>query len=606
MNYEGDVGSGKLSRTSGMAENSILGSTETVYVGSSKTARKQLEKVQKTIADRSEKNILRYLPTINETCANLHLPGTVKDTAVKLFVDVMSKKLLIVNKPAIAATCIYLSCRIMQCPRVLEEIALGTGTDVSLIQRMQSDILKGMSMVVRITKSGDIFLRFAQRCLERLHLRQCEDIRTSATPLTHQLVLSLPYLCLEEGISLCERIAEYELLPENIAPQAVVGAVLVWLFLLIADIEVKSIASSTRPPETSTPVKVLEPTLDGNDDSTLSTNDDRPVLTIKADPGMATTETATTATAATATATATSNVSHVSWPPITLDIIAEECFTTVTVLKNVMLRLFASMKVLVILPASGADSASQGPAGVTSGSNGSSSVHSTTSSVRHSPPVEVHQRFAQAFERLQDALAVAAATAVTSVSSPTSTTATGKKRKRSLSIGGGMPMSAPSSSVGAALGSTNGGELALTLDRLLTGEAERPYIRSPLWQVDIATDKDKRQDATNVDGAVTDATTALAAVPSFASPPNMLKPPSMSSVATEGGINGHRLTPHSAPVSRVTSAHQLLPRVASTSGLKLTPSLTPRSNAPKSARDEEIQRLSRGLFTSGLKRFKAL
>jgi hypothetical protein len=78
MNYEGDVGSGKLSRTSGMAENSILGSTETVYVGSSKTARKQLEKVQKTIADRSEKNILRYLPTINETCANLHLPGTVK------------------------------------------------------------------------------------------------------------------------------------------------------------------------------------------------------------------------------------------------------------------------------------------------------------------------------------------------------------------------------------------------------------------------------------------------------------------------------------------------------------------------------------------------
>eukprot|EP01039_Chlorochromonas_danica_P017476 gene17476-20853_t len=136
------------------------------------------------------------------------------------------KKLLILNNPAIAATCIYLSCRIMQCPRVLEEIALGTGTDVSLIQRMQSDILKGMSMVVRITKSGDIFLRFAQRCLERLHLRQCEDIRTSATPLTHQLVLSLPYLCLEEGINLCERIAEYELLTENIAPKAVVGAVL--------------------------------------------------------------------------------------------------------------------------------------------------------------------------------------------------------------------------------------------------------------------------------------------------------------------------------------------------------------------------------------------
>lgn len=537
---------------------------------------------------------------------------------MKLFVDVMGKKLLIVNKPAIAATCIYLACRIMQCPRVLEEIALGTGTDVSLIQRMQSDILKGMSMVVRITKSGDIFLRFAQRCLERLHLRQYEDIRTSlATPFTHQVVLTLPYLCLEEGISLCERIAEYELLPENIAPQAVVGAVLVWLCLLIADIEVKAITPSmmTPPESSSTPVKGLETiNVNGNDDNGAhSADEERPVLTIKADPGIVTNEPASTEAAA---STATSHVPHISWPPITLDIIAEECFTTVTVVKNVMLRLFASMKVLVILPAAGADTVSLVPlAGVTSGSNGSTSsvqnnpTIATSSSVRHNPPVEVHKRFAQAFERLQDALAVAAATAATSVSSPTSTTATGKKRKRSLSIGGGMPMSAPSSSAGAALGSTNGAELALTLDRLLTSDAERPYIRSPLWQVAIAAEKQQHQQQDTNNGnavaAATEATTAPTVAPtsSFASSPNTTR-----SSSAEVGLNGYRsAAPHSAPVSRVASAHQL-PRVASTSGLKLTSSsLTPRSNAaPMSARDEEIQRLSRGLFTSGLKRFKAL
>lgn len=78
MAYEDDRGSGKLSRTSGMAMNSALGTVETVYVGSTKAARKQLEKAQKSIADRSEKNILRYIPTIHETCSNLHLPGTVK------------------------------------------------------------------------------------------------------------------------------------------------------------------------------------------------------------------------------------------------------------------------------------------------------------------------------------------------------------------------------------------------------------------------------------------------------------------------------------------------------------------------------------------------
>lgn len=518
---------------------------------------------------------------------------------MKLFVDVMSKKLLIVNKPAIAATCIYLACRIMQCPRVLEEIALGTGTDVSLIQRMQSDILKGLSMVIRITKSGDIFLRFAQRCLERLHLRQLEDLRTSTVPgYTHQVVLSLPYLCLEEGISLCERIAEYELLPENIAPQAVVGAVLVWLFLLIADVDVKPLlgsrTSSNTPPAEANNSPEDECTQSHNDDVVV--DDGRPVLAIKPEPGVAT-ESAAMVIAD------TRNGPRLSWPPITLDIIAEECFTTVTVLKNVILRLFASMKVLVLLPASGAESTAL-PS--TSDNSKLETTTTTSSAVRHSPPVEIHQRFAQAFGRFQDALAVAAATAATSVSSPTSTTTTGKKRKRSLSIGGGMPTSAPSSSTTTAMGTMNGAELALTLDRLLTGDAERPYIRSPLWRVGIATEKPPDNAGNgNVDRTATEAATATAPASSSLSPPDMAQRPSATAVVKEEVASLHRTTPHSAPVSRVTSSHQL-PRVASTNGLKLTPSLTPRSATPMSARDEEIQRLSRGLFTSGLKRFKAL
>jgi transcription initiation factor TFIIIB Brf1 subunit/transcription initiation factor TFIIB len=83
LSYDDDKG-GKLSRTSGMTD-PILGSSETVYAGSTKAARKQLERVQKSIADRSEKNILRFIPNINEICANLHLPGTVKVQYLPLF-----------------------------------------------------------------------------------------------------------------------------------------------------------------------------------------------------------------------------------------------------------------------------------------------------------------------------------------------------------------------------------------------------------------------------------------------------------------------------------------------------------------------------------------
>lgn len=76
LSYDDDK-NGKLSRTSGMTD-PILGQSETVYTGASKSMRKQLERVQRSIADRSEKNILRFIPNINETCASLHLPGTVK------------------------------------------------------------------------------------------------------------------------------------------------------------------------------------------------------------------------------------------------------------------------------------------------------------------------------------------------------------------------------------------------------------------------------------------------------------------------------------------------------------------------------------------------
>lgn len=501
------------------------------------------------------------------------------ETAVKLFVDVMLKKVLVVNKPAIAATCIYLACRIMQCPRVLEEIAIGTNIEASLIQRMQGEVLRGMQIVIRITKSADIFMRFAQRCLDRLQMKQFEILsmlslkpltafpvikeeKSSKQPLSlpnphlpsfpcnttpeYQMELQLPYLCLEEGMSLCERIAEYELLPENIPPQAVAAAVFVWLLLLLPDVTVKKLFLPTASNNQRNSDDAIGNNLELNknwntgDINNLTPNEKEQLL------------------------------SRMLWPPVTLANIAEECYTSVSVVKNVMLRLYASMKVLLLLPASGTDESQ-----TLSKSTSDTSFHKSSNGKNRNPPAQIHQRFAQAFENFQIALAVESAiqqvnSPANVASPPVSSTGGTKKRKRSLSTGQSIGIMQPSSASNGA-GSQ---ELALLLDKLLTGEGEEHFIRSPLWK-ELITIRPSSQSQP--------ASTTVSRVSSTGKLPlQQDHPPENSSLLQN--------TPPCAniPLCYANDGHNNL------------------SDPKSDTKYKQIQQLSQGLFMSGRKRFKSM
>lgn len=74
--HEDERGS-KLSRVSGFGDS--FGQQECVYLaGGTDKMRKQMERVQKSLANKSEKSILRNLPGINEMCSNLQLTPSVK------------------------------------------------------------------------------------------------------------------------------------------------------------------------------------------------------------------------------------------------------------------------------------------------------------------------------------------------------------------------------------------------------------------------------------------------------------------------------------------------------------------------------------------------
>jgi hypothetical protein len=318
------------------------------------------------------------------------------------------------------------------------------------------------------------------------------------------MTLRLSYPCLEEGISLCERISEYELLSENSPPQAIVAAVFVWLVLLVSDVDVKSLRDESL-------VRHAESAENISPDKSAKLNYEK-VL------------------------------EQTLWPPLFLESIAEECYTTVAAIKNIILRLFASMKVLLLLPASGAERDDPKPSGF-------QELNQNITS--RNPPAKIHQRFAHAFERFQEAIAIQSAGIVTSptVNSP----GTGKKRKRPLSTGQSIH------SAGAFSSGSGGSELALSLDRLLSGEGENHFIRSPIW-------KDTMQ-------------------------LNVASPPSV-------------------PTSRVSSFRKLS---ADSNTLLNRPHIlfgTKIDSAPAAnkyvSRQEEIQQLSQGLFMSQRKRFKAM
>lgn len=217
-----------------------------------------------------------------------------------------------VNKPAIAATCVFLACRLVGCPRLAEEIAAGCSShsfftqasshrqqplqqpslsssalaviDVSTLHRMQTELLKALQIAPRITKSADLFLRLSSRVLQEIsglqhqhqqrQQRQQQQFRQEASqPQRH---ISLSYATLEEGVSLCERIASFEVLPEHTPPQTIVAAVLVWLLVLLPEVADRPAdhrsssslaATSATTCTTVTSPAHSSPTSDGNDKS---------------------------------------------------------------------------------------------------------------------------------------------------------------------------------------------------------------------------------------------------------------------------------------------------------------------------------------------------
>jgi hypothetical protein len=87
--------------------------------------------------------------------------------------------------------------------------------DTNMIQHYAQEIMKRLQIIVKITKASDLFLRFMnQYCINYINISQ------------------IPYPIIEEGIQICTKIQEYDIVSESEKPQVIVAAVMIWLFWL--------------------------------------------------------------------------------------------------------------------------------------------------------------------------------------------------------------------------------------------------------------------------------------------------------------------------------------------------------------------------------------
>eukprot|EP01031_Cornospumella_fuschlensis_P038314 gene38314-46560_t len=136
--YEDDEGP-KLSRTSGFADS--LGMYTTTFVAGSEKDRAALERAQRAAANRKESQVLSLLPMINEMCAQMNLSAAAKSRSSELFQQVLLQNVVRTRqKDCVAAACVYLACRSSGYPRLLDEVAHLTHTDLSTITKYQATI----------------------------------------------------------------------------------------------------------------------------------------------------------------------------------------------------------------------------------------------------------------------------------------------------------------------------------------------------------------------------------------------------------------------------------------------------------------------------------
>lgn len=128
------------------------------------------------------------------------------------------------RKDVLGAACIYLACRAEGYPRLLDEVAEASSTDLHLLTRFQSLVVKRTSLVVGRMTAADLINRFARR----LHWAHAQV----------QMACEMARLCVAYEL--------YEAYP----PQAVAAAVLIWIRLLTT-------CQPSAPPLTKEEVKTV-------------------------------------------------------------------------------------------------------------------------------------------------------------------------------------------------------------------------------------------------------------------------------------------------------------------------------------------------------------
>jgi hypothetical protein len=109
----------------------------------------------------------------------------------------------------IAAASVYLACRVIGYPRLLDEICHYSGCDSKSLGKMHGIITRGLSLQIGMIKPGDLVNRMAVQ-------------------------LHFPFQHTQLAYEFCLQIAKYELFTTS-PPQLVVAAVLCWIAILVED-----------------------------------------------------------------------------------------------------------------------------------------------------------------------------------------------------------------------------------------------------------------------------------------------------------------------------------------------------------------------------------
>jgi hypothetical protein len=126
--------------------------------------------------------------------------------AVEIFVNALTGASKMNRVELIAAASVYLACRVIGYPRLLDEICHFNGCDSKSLGKMHGIIARGLSLQIGMIKPADLLNRMAVQ-------------------------LHFPFQQTQLAYEFCLQISKYELFTTS-PPQLVVAAVLCWIVIL--------------------------------------------------------------------------------------------------------------------------------------------------------------------------------------------------------------------------------------------------------------------------------------------------------------------------------------------------------------------------------------